>query len=90
MTSKAMKAALKLLVAKHYESYGASIGKRKCNYGISDDCLDIANESEFIGRICSKCKVHRQKMYYDQRTRQRALDGNPRRKCLGRPHKNEK
>ena len=86
MTSKADRAAIKLMIAKHERLYSAPVGKRKCRYSLVDDCLDIAAEKQFEGHMCKNCIKHRQNDFYEQRMVKREAAGNPR-KSVGRPRK---
>ena len=89
MTSKADKAAIKLIIAKHVKHYGAPLGKRKCKYEVTYDCFGIAADKHFEGHMCKACVSFKQNESYRKRMAKREQEGNPVRNGPGRPRKDE-
>ena len=55
MSSKCDKLALQKLKDVHFKKYGVPLGKRRCKMNLSENCLEIADESKFRGHQCSVC-----------------------------------
>jgi hypothetical protein len=86
MTSNAEKLALKMLKEKHLAKWGCKLGYRKCNYSISDDCLETGREInskgslQWKGRMCAPCvKVKLRRLHVKRIERRGGL------KPIGRP-----
>lgn len=87
MSSKAEKAAIKIMIEKHRQFYDAPLGQRKCKHNVSIDCLNVAAEKLFEGHMCKECIKKRQNDFYKVRMVKRGEAGNPVRNRSGRPCK---
>jgi hypothetical protein len=67
MTSKSDMQAFKGFKRSHREKWDAPLGKRKCQFKESDDCLGIAEEDQFVGHRCRACIRHMHRQLYIQR-----------------------
>jgi hypothetical protein len=77
MSRRAEKEALKIIREKHERKYDAPMGKRRCRYRVSEDCLKLGNERDrkgtlqWRGQCCKPCMQHRYREWYDQRVEAR-------------------
>ena len=61
MPTEAEKRLLKVMKAKHIQRYDAPVGKRRCTFQISKDCVKVGREYDkdgkllWKGRMCKKC-----------------------------------
>ena len=72
MSNKDEKEALKKIREKHENKFDAPLGKRRCQYGDSEDCLGVGaeyknGELQWRGQCCKPCMQQRYKNWYEVR-----------------------
>ncbi len=77
MSRRAEKEALRIVHEKHERKYDAPLGKRRCRYEVSEDCLKLGNEQDKKGEMqwrfhcCRPCMQQRYKEWYNKRVEAR-------------------
>lgn len=87
MTKKEDKVALQVLIDNYKQMFDAPVGKKRCGFVYSADCLGVASKNKFHYNMCKECVKVKMRILYDKRMIQRGKDGNPVRDGPGRPRK---